>query len=398
MATRRSILRGGLAAATGMLGPTGRPDDPVTRAPAGAARTSPQPPVLRSKAALAARGLREPGVLATALPIQPNGTTYQMAQSLAWLDSRHFAVGRWDGSMSVFAFNASPSAGPVIDVAVNSPAEQGVQMVARLTGRSLATSNDDRSLVVWTSGPGWRSLRPRIVPYEPRLGVATSAHIVEHSGHRALCVGHTTGWLSIWSVGSGGGIAFRDALDLRNPSPVNPWDLHDIRAVKPFDGGKAVTGSEDGYVCVIDVPAARVLSRTVFNPSAQRGINDLDVQGDDLLVVNCSVGKDDDNLWWFALDRGTWRPALKGRANLLVDERRPQAFAFNVVWAAYPPGRCWFVSTEEGALWMGTADAALDVIGYQAVTSPLGSALGWNTDPGRLALVSYDLYEFTTGI
>jgi hypothetical protein len=30
------------------------------------------------------------------------------------------------------------------------------------------------------------------------------------------------------------------------------------------------------------------------------------------------------------------------------------------------------------------------------VTSPLGSALGWTDKPGRLALVSHDLYEFVT--
>ena len=30
------------------------------------------------------------------------------------------------------------------------------------------------------------------------------------------------------------------------------------------------------------------MSRTVYNPSAQRGINSISVRGQDLLVANCS--------------------------------------------------------------------------------------------------------------
>jgi len=45
---------------------------------------------------------------------------------------------------------------------------------------------------------------------------------------------------------------------------------------------------------------------------------------------------------------------------------------------------------------MGTvANSQLSVIGYQEVTSPLGSALAYNAS-GRLVLVSFNLYEFTT--
>jgi hypothetical protein len=45
------------------------------------------------------------------LPIVASGTTYAMAQELAWLDATHFAVGRWDGSMSIFKFTSAPTQG-----------------------------------------------------------------------------------------------------------------------------------------------------------------------------------------------------------------------------------------------------------------------------------------------
>ncbi|QXJ23634.1 WD40 repeat domain-containing protein [Actinomadura graeca] len=387
-ASRRTVLLSGLALAAGTAAM------PASAAPIGP-RTGPLPPLLRSRAELASRGAREPGAAPTALPIQADGTTYQMAQALAWLDTGHFAVGRWDGSMSVFAYNPSAVSGPTIDVAVNSPSDQGVQMVAAVGGHLLASSNDDRSFILWKGFRDWASLRPKKIGFDPALGVATSGKTVTVAGQKILCVGHTTGRLTLWTVANGTA-TLRTTLDLRNPAPVNPWNLHDIRAIEPFGDTTVITGSEDGYLCAIDVRSGKILSQTVFNSDAQRGINDLDVRDDQLLVVNCSVGSKDRNLWLYSLDRTTGRPTLKTSTNLLVDDRRPQAFAFSVVWAAYPQGPCWFVSTEEGALWMGTPD--LKVLGYQQVTAPLGSALGWTTNPGRLALVSHDLYEFTTGV
>lgn len=375
------------------------------RSEGSAERALPVPPVIRSRRELAERGVTFPAVdvAPTRLPITPSGATYQMAQSLAWLDARHFAVGRWDGSLSVFAYTSSqPYAGSLITKAANSPAFQGVRTVVPVSDRSFATSNDDRSLTLWSSPGGtWSDLRPAgTFAYPPSLGVATGGRTVT-TGNRTVVIGHTGGHLSVWRHLAGPNrLEFVRSVDLRNPEPVNPWGLHGIHAVEVLDGrdgtARVVTGSEDGYVCVVGVPSGEVLSQTVYNPDAQRGINDLNVRGDSLLVANCSVGADDHNLWYYTVDRGTWGIVLRDRARLVADADRPQVFNFNTVWGAYSGGPCWFASTEEGALWMGTADAGIDVLGYQEVTSPLGSALGWNDAPGRLVMVAHDLYEFDT--
>ncbi|MBK3568982.1 WD40 repeat domain-containing protein [Streptomyces sp. MBT62] len=356
---------------------------------------APLPAVIRSRQELSSS--RSP------LPIETSGTTYDMAQSLAWLDSRHFAVGRWDGSMSIFEFTVSRSTGPVLCRNVNSPAYQGVRTVAPLPGASLVTSNDDGSIALWSSASGlWSDLRLTETPrFDRALGVATSALAVRSGGTvGSLVTGHASGHLSVWSYApQRPRLTFLRSVDLRNPAPVNPWGLHDINAIDAVTDSRTVarvvTGSEDGYLCVVEIPSGRVLSQTVFNPRARRGVNDLGVRGNSLLVATCSVGREDHNLWYYKIGGAKWDIVLRDRANLVVDPSRAQVFNFSTVWGEYRKGPCWFASTEEGALWMGTADSGLTAIGHQAVTAPLGSALGWTSGPRRLAMVAYDLYEFT---
>jgi hypothetical protein len=96
----------------------------------------------------------------TALPITADGVTYTMAQETTWIDTQHFAVGRWDGSLSIFASNASPTAGPIISKAVNTPAFEGVQMITWLAPGVFASSNDESSIIVWSSPSGnWTDLQ-----------------------------------------------------------------------------------------------------------------------------------------------------------------------------------------------------------------------------------------------
>jgi hypothetical protein len=109
------------------------------------------------------------------------------------------------------------------------------------------------------------------------------------------------------------------------------------------------------------------------------------------------VGANDSNLWYYYIDEADWSINLLDHTNLKVNPDAPQVFNFDVIWSRYSGGTCFFSSTEEGALWMGTiADARLSIIGYQTVTTPLGSALAYGTN-GNLVLVSYNLYEFQTG-
>jgi len=133
----------------------------------------PLPKALRSRQALLAA---RQAVAPATLPITQHGTTFNLAQVVRWLDNEHFAVGRWDGTMSIFSFQTAPFVGPLVTTAVNTPSSQGVQMITRLPNGCLATSNDFGSILLWAkTSSGWNSLRLKAtVTYDSTLGVATS--------------------------------------------------------------------------------------------------------------------------------------------------------------------------------------------------------------------------------
>jgi len=368
--------------------------------------SKPIPPVIRSREHLAAQGVSflPQGALApTTLPISEDGITYTMAQEATWLDMQHFAVGRWDGSLSIFAFNDSPTAGPVISKAVNTPAFEGVQMITWLAPGVFASSNDESSIMIWSSPTGnWTDLQAMAaLRYDLSLGVANSGDSIILGGFLYLAIGHANGFVSLWSGNQdGSGLQFLQAVDVRNPNPTNPWGLHNIRGISSiFSNNSAAyfaTGSEDGYICVLRLPDGAIMSRTVYNPGAQRGINSVAAFGQNLLIANCAVGPTDKNLWYYWIDGNNFSVALKDSTNLQVNPSAPQVFNFCTIWGLFNNQVGFFSSTEEGALWVGTVDnQGLSVIGYQTVFGTLGSALGFNFN-GNLVVVNYNLYEFTT--
>jgi hypothetical protein len=325
-----------------------------------------------------------------------------MAQQATWLDSQHFAVGRWDGSLSIFEFNTAPSSGPLITSAVSTPASEGLQMITWLSNKSFVTSNDDGSLILWNSPSGsWQDLNMlQNLAYKVEWGVANSGETLVINNYLYLVVGHANGFVTIWSgPTSGTNLNLLNMVDVRSSHPTNPWNLHNVRGVSHiWFSSNVVTGSEDGDLCVISIPSGQILSRTTYNPGAQRGINSISTFGQNLLVANCSVGPNDKNLWYYWIDGNNWSISLRDSTNLKVNPNAPQVFNFCVTWATYPNGACFFSSTEEGALWMGTIinNQNLSIFGNKVVTSPLGAALAFSYNT-NLVYVSYDLYEFTTG-
>lgn len=369
-------------------------------------KEAPVPAVIRSRRHLASQGISflPPGALPpTPLPIAADGTTYNMAQEAAWLDASHFAVGRWDGSLSIFAFSDSPKTGPVITKAINTPAFEGVQMITWLAPGVFASSNGADSMCVWSSpSRTWTDLQATTLIYDQDWGAANSGDAVVVGAQLFFVAGHANGFVTAWKGNTDGTrLRLLKAIDLRNPKPTNPWGLHNIRGVAAIlwndEEGYVVTGSEDGYLCVLRATDGAVLSQTIYNAVAERGINSVAALGQNLLVANCSVGPNDKNLWYYEIDSRDWTVHLKDSVNLQVDPSAPQVFNFCARWGWFENAPCFFSSTEEGVLWMGTlrADQRLSVIGYELVYGHLGSALAFNAN-GKLVVINYNLYEFTT--
>lgn len=414
---RRSLLTGGAALAAGaggalafpgasasaatggQAGRTARTINRISNATGRPGGTVPVPPVIRSRRALGEAGFT------SGLPLTQGGVTYDIAQEAVWLDAEHFAIGRWDGSMSIFSFETAQFTGPLINAVVNTPGQEGVQMITVLPGSVIAASNDNASLSLWHSASGnWSDLAFLGAPsYDPSLGVATNGAWLPVGSPSTLVVGHESGYVSLWSYSvRSHALSFIRSVGLLNPNPVNPFDSHVIYGLTTLtssgSAASVVAGSDDGYISIVAVPSGNVLSQTVFNPAAQRGINSVSVTGNKLLVTNCSVGANDYNTWYFTINMNTYALTLVDKANLIIDTSLVQAFNFDAIWGNYTSGPCWFASTEEGVLWMGTADTALNVIGYQSLADRgFGAALAFTSGPGRLVAVIDDLNQFITG-
>jgi WD40 repeat protein len=329
-------------------------------------------------------------------PLKDLGTTYSMAQEVRWVDASHFAIGRWDGSLTIFTNPASPGP-PSIAAAIVTPSLSGVQMIAWIAPNLFGSSNDGQSITIWgtdgTFSEDGIQVRATLA-YDPAVGVANDGTTTERDGVRYFVTGHANGNILIWRVEPDGSLTLLDAMDLRSPNPIpSPYPLKNIRGVESWKPGYVVTGSEDGDICLVDVVNKTVLARMRYNPAAQRGINDIDVCGDYLTVANCSVGPEDRNLWLYGIQDAGFTPL--DSVNLKVNTALDQVFNFCVDQALVDDRHYFFATTQEGVVWIGTLQTGkLKPITTQAVSTKFGAALSYQPDGRLLAVAGDNLHLF----
>jgi WD40 repeat protein len=343
---------------------------------------------------------KQKGVETQELPIQKLGTTYVMAQTSCWLDEDNFIVGRWDGSLSIFDKTTSVYNGAKITVANSVPADEGVQMVAYVSANKFISSNDKDSMVVWTStDPDWQDVSiTQTLQYEASFGIANCACILEIDGNLLLISGHESGYILIWKgTLEGENFELFSSVDLTSENPTNPWNLQNIRAIQTYGDQYVVTGSENGLICVVEIPSGDIISQIVYNPDAERGINSISLFEESLIVGNCSVGTADKNFWLYTLNTKTMTFEYCDSTNLIIDTSRDQVFNFCVTWGFYNSNLYWYSATEEAALWMGTVTDDLKIqVDYHDIVAvaDLGATLAaTRTD---LSYVAYNVNSFNT--
>jgi WD40 repeat protein len=338
------------------------------------------------------------------LPITGGGTTYAMTQDLTWVDAEHFAVGRWDGSMSIFKFTPSPTAGPLITEVVNTPSSQGVEMVTAIGNRMLATSNDSKSVIIWSTISGtWTDIRPvQKLVFDTAFGGANSgaAYLSGDKMYQCLVVGHANGYVTFWRAPAKAKVfSLVKSVNIRAASPVNPYGLFNVRGINLLTVDKAysyvVTGSEDGDLCVVRFPDGKLLSRTLYNPAAKFGINSISSYQNNLLVANCSADSSDKNLWQYTINPSDWSITLKQSFNLKVNPTLTQVFNFDVTWVPVQNTLYWFSTTQEGYLWVGIlgGNGLIEILGKQSLGENLGASIGVSAN--RLAVAGQNVHEFT---
>lgn len=325
--------------------------------------------------------------------IAPLATTYNRAQVLDWLSARRFAVGRWDGTVSVFRLPTAGEFGPVAEQAWTLPAGRGLQMLTALDQDTLALSDGEDRIALWHSGRRGEFRPQRLLHYPATAGTANSGVVLDHGGTRWFLSGHAQGRVLVWRR-HGSRWRLQQDLDLRSRAPIAATPaLGNIRDLAVWRGGYVIAGSEDGDLVGIDPQRGRELFRRRYNPTAQRGINDLAVAGEWLLVANCAVGPDDRNLWLFDLSGG--EPVLRDAINLRLDAQRAQVFNFDVELVDGGDAPRFYASTEEGLLWRGEIrDGRLVATGQARIADQGGASIDISPDTTRLAAAAYQVFLF----
>src|SRR6478752_9661347 len=85
----------------------------------------------------------------SAQSVKPAGVTFNLAQVLDWIGEGVFAVGRWDGTISVFRVPGPNEFGPMILQAMSTPSGRGIEMLAVADDLRFFTSDGPNRLTLW---------------------------------------------------------------------------------------------------------------------------------------------------------------------------------------------------------------------------------------------------------
>ena len=310
---------------------------------------------------------------ATTLPITSEADLYLTAQEVRWIGQGLFAVGRWDGSVTLYRYEPRRTPPLRIKGVLAEQDSGGVRMIASFGDGRCASSNGAGCVNVWHVDDPTSTLIH--LTYEGSLQSATAGYYLTGDTADYLVVGHDSGFLTTWSVNADG-INRIQVMDLRSPKTANPWGLQTIYGIAAAPGGaNVVTAADNGDLCVIDPVAGMLLSRTRYDQNAQRGLNDVSTLGKYVATVNCAVGSTQPNLWLFQAQADFSLELLDSKI-LRNDSSLPQVFAFCVRLCQDAEGPVWFVATEEGLLWSGRiVEDQLTILGNQVVASHYGAAL-----------------------
>jgi hypothetical protein len=326
--------------------------------------------------------------------IVPTGTTYSRAQVLDWIDDTRFAVGRWDGTVSIFRVPGPGEYGPVIEQAWAARSGRGVEMLTAIDGRIIVVSDGSDRLSVWRKHADKRFEQSGTQLYDVKFGAANSGAALSVGDENWFVSGHESGHMLIWKRRSNTKFTLMKSIDLRSSHPIPAqYPLKNIRDLVRWRDHYLIAASEDGDLVAVDIPSGAEIFRHRYNVDAKRGINDIAVIGDWLLVANCAVGADDRNLWLFDLSGGT--PRLSDSANLVVDTQRSQTFNFEVEFIGQSNNPGFFSSTEEGVLWRGEIkDGQLILSGVTKVSSEGGAVLDKAPSTDMLAAAAHQILLF----
>ncbi len=313
-------------------------------------------------------------------------TITNLAQSATWLNENKLAVGRWDGTITVFDCEDILS----IQQVLVPPIKQGITMLERINDDAFVSSNGRSSFTLWERNNEGYVLK-ETCHFDSRFGAVDSAKFLKTGSPHILLTGHSEGFVLTWEF-STEGPSLLSSISLQSDHPVDsPYKLRNIRSILPWKEGIVITSSEDGDLCMIDFLEGKILHRQRYNQEAKRGINHIFISGDYLLLSNCAVGRGDRNLWLYRIEKN--RFVYLDSKNLIENKNLEQVFSFDVGCIAEGKSIHFLCSTQEGLLWFGQIkNDALQISDYKKVSPQGGAVLAIHPFKKRLATVGYDIH------
>lgn len=282
--------------------------------------------------------------------LEPLTEVFCLAQTALWLNDTTLAVGKWDGTLTIFNFNETLTLAQVL----TPPHKEGVTAIEKLDHDCFISSDGPSTLAFWIKEKKEGYRLHASYCFDETYGSIDSALFHKAAATPQLITGHSNGYLLIWSY-LNHTLHLENVIDLRSNQPIDsPYPLLNIRKIVPWKNGIVITGSEEGDLCMVDCNSCQLLYRQRYNPNAKRGINDLAISNDLLLLANCSLGPSDQNLWLYRIEKD--RFIYLDATHLIADRSRQQVFNFNVALLSNQNNTYFLSSTGENLIWHGVIE------------------------------------------
>jgi hypothetical protein len=308
-----------------------------------------------------------------------------LAQATVWLDEEKLAVGRFDGTITIFSYNETP----LISQALVSPSKQAITMVEKIDDSTFISSNGASSIALWEQGFEGYFLKETYA-FQEYFGSVDSAKFLKIGNKEILLTGHSEGHFLFWEF-SNGQLSISSSMDLKSTHRVDsPYALWNIRSIALWQDQFVITASEDGDLCMIDILKGTIIYRQKYNKNAKRGINHISVFKDYLLLANCPVGALDKNLWLYHIEKDCF--TYLDSKKLIKSKDLEQVYSFDVALIPHENATYFLCSTQEGLLWLGEIkNRSLHLLNSTKVSPQGGALLAAHPSKNSIAAVSYDM-------
>ena len=153
-------------------------------------------------------------------------TSTTLTQTALWLNEEVLAVGRWDGTITIFQAKERLSISQVLV----SPNKRGITMLEKINEELFVSSNSSSSIALWEHGNDGYFLK-NVYTFEEHFGSIDSAKFIEIKNHKILLTGHSEGYFLIWEFLENS-FSLLSVINLQSIDPVeSPFKLWNIRSI-----------------------------------------------------------------------------------------------------------------------------------------------------------------------